>query len=311
VRVREFRSLAMELLWGTILLRPYVFVFLVVYLLGSSIQFGGRSSLIFLPIGYLIAFASEFSSIHWGFPYGDYYYIADTINRELWVFGVPFMDSLSYVFLSACSYSTAVFLLSPFVRGDSGFSVRDLGEDRGGWAPWVLGSVLMVLLDVVIDPVALQGHKWFLGQIYGYRSAGAYFGIPMSNFYGWLLVALVLVKVYQGLIDRWGKDSGVPRWKGARVAPLWGPVLYLAILLFNLAVTFAIGELSLGIASSFIVATLLVMGATITLVKVRHPVRPETESPLRRIPTGRVPLPHADSPDARPVNAEPDSTQSR
>jgi hypothetical protein len=76
-------------------------------------------------------------------------------------------------------------------------------------------------------------------------------------------------------------------------------------------VTFAIGELTLGIASSFIVATLLVMSATITLVKVRHPVRPETESPIRKIPTGRAALPNADSPDARPMNSQPDSTQSR
>jgi putative membrane protein len=181
------------------------------------------------------------------------------------------MDSLSYVFLAACSYATAVLLLSPLVRDPSGWKVRDGLRERGGWAPWVLGSLLMVLLDVVIDPLALQGNKWFLGQIYGYRSAGAYFGIPMTNFWGWLLVALVMVRVYQAAIGRWGTDAGGPWCKGIHVAPLWGAVLYVGILLFNLAVTFAIGELHLGIASSFIVITFLVMAAAITLYKMRHP----------------------------------------
>jgi putative membrane protein len=193
------------------------------------------------------------------------------------------MDSLSYVFLAACSYATAVFLLCPFRRDENGIALNAEESARRGKGPWLLGALLMVLLDIVIDPVALQGNKWFLGQIYGYRTPGAYFGIPMSNFYGWLLVALVLVKVYQGIIGPWGRESAGPFWQGVHLAPLWGPGLYLGILLFNLAVTFAIGELSLGIASSFIVITLLVMAAAITLYKLRHPLRPE-KNPSPSIP---------------------------
>jgi len=264
----------MELLWGTVLLRPYVFVFLAVYLLGASLQFGPRAALIFVPLGYLIAFLSELSSIHWGFPYGDYYYIHTTVGRELWVFGVPFMDSLSYVFLAACSYSTALFLLAPLTRDDGGCSIQDGPQSPRGWSVWVLASLLMVFLDVVIDPVALQGERWFLGQIYGYRTPGAYFGIPMSNFAGWLLVAMAMVRLLQTIVDRWGRPSWNGRWKGVTAAPLWGPGLFLGILFFNLAVTFAIGEIQLGIASSFLVATFLTLGWAITLFKIRHPVPP-------------------------------------
>lgn len=292
----------MDLLVGTILLRPYVFAFLAVYLLGASLQFGYRLALSFLPLGYLIAFASEYSSIHWGFPYGDYFYIPETAHRELWVFGVPFMDSLSYVFLAACSYAAALFVLSPFHRpwlpseGHPSMTPRPavpspcrlsapkgrLGlngtlillegpQTRQGWAPLLLGAALMVLLDIVIDPVALQGERWFLGRLYGYRHPGAYFGIPMSNFYGWFLVALVMIKVLQWLVARVGT---FPRREGLLrplVATLWGPVLYVCILLFNLAVTFAIGEVSLGIASSFITLALLVMGWASVHYKKSYP----------------------------------------
>jgi uncharacterized membrane protein len=262
----------MHLLWGTVLLRPYVFVFLGFFLIGCSLQFGLRTALIFLALGYLLAFLSEFASIHFGFPYGDYFYIALTKDRELWILGVPFMDSISYVFLSACSYSTALLLLSPFVRDSRGFTLSDAKEHRKDWAPWVLGGILMVLLDVVIDPVALQGKRWFLGEIYGYQTPGAYFGIPMSNFLGWLLVGLVLTKVLQLVTVRWGKRSVDLRWKGLPVVPLWGPLLYTSILVFNLIVTVAIGEITLGLVGVFLGTTFLAMGGAIILYKLRHPL---------------------------------------
>lgn len=258
----------MELLLGTFLLRPYVFAFLAVYLVGSWLQLGPRVTFLFLVTGYLTAFFSELSSIHLGFPYGDYYYIPATRGREIWVLGVPFMDSLSYVFMAACSYSTALFLMAPLVRGDRGWELGDEAQTRKDKVVWILGSFLMVLLDVVVDPVALQGEKWFLGKIYGYRSPGAYFGIPMSNFAGWLLVGLCMIRLLQLLDASWGRASSKVQVFGISLAMAWGPALYLSILLFNLIVTFAIGETCLGIASSFISGSFLLMAFCWTAYKI-------------------------------------------
>jgi uncharacterized membrane protein len=259
----------MHLLLGTLLLRPYVFAFLAVYLIGARLQFGQRVAWSFLVLGYLAAFFSELSSIHLGFPYGDYYYIPATRGREIWVLGVPFMDSLSYVFLAACSYSTALFLMAPLVRRERGWHLGDQEATRRSNLVWVLGSFLMVLLDVVVDPVALQGEKWFLGKIYGYRSQGAYFGVPVSNFAGWLLVGLCMIRLLQFLDARWGKASSHIQVFGISLAMAWGPLLYLSILLFNLIVTFAIGETCLGIASSFISGSFLLMSGCWTAYKMR------------------------------------------
>ena len=173
----------LKLLWGTVQLRPYVFAFLAVYLAASGVHLGWGRTLLYIPLGYGIAWLSEFSSIHWGFPYGDYFYISTTMNRELWVFGVPFMDSLSYVFLSYCSYSMAIFLLSP-LSGPRFPGILETRRLRRSWRVLVLGSFLFVLLDIITDPVALQGSRWFLGQIYGYRSPGYYFGDSHEQFRG-------------------------------------------------------------------------------------------------------------------------------
>ena len=103
----------LEIAIGTFTMRPYVFAFFAAFLVAGVPHVGWRSTLTFTGIGYLIAFSSEWLSINTGFPYGWYYYIDTTSSRELWVAGVPFFDSLSYIFLTYCSYSTALFILSP------------------------------------------------------------------------------------------------------------------------------------------------------------------------------------------------------
>jgi len=111
----------------------------------------------------------------------------------------------------------------------------------------------MVSLDIVIDPLALRGYRWFLGQIYGYPEPGVYFGVTLSNFGGWFLVALGLIRILQFLATRVPPS---PWWDwGRRRFPsqaLLGPALYLGILGFNLAMTFLIGETCLGWVGVFI-----------------------------------------------------------
>jgi putative membrane protein len=245
-----------HLLWllaGTIWLRPYVFIFLGAYLLIAIWDLGAGRAVAFLVLGYLISWAAEFCSIHFGFPFGEYLYIPATLDREIWVAGVPFMDSLSYVFLAYASYSLARLALTPGRWQGKRFFLEGEAAFQGSWRPLLLGAVLMVSLDIVIDPLALRGYRWFLGQIYGYPEPGVYFGVTLSNFGGWFLVALGLIRVLQLIITRtppspwwdWG------RWSCAGL-PLLGPGLYLGILSFNLAMTFLIGEICLGWVGIFI-----------------------------------------------------------
>jgi len=249
----------LRLLWGTVLLRPYVFAFLAVYLVAGWRHIGWKRTLAYIPLGYGLAWVSEFSSIHWGFPYGDYFYIQSTARRELWVFGVPFMDSLSYVFLSYCSYSLAVFLLSPITLCSGNLFTLETPGIRRSWRTLILGAFLFVLLDIVIDPVALQGARWFLGQIYGYRHEGFYFGIPISNFGGWLFTGAVLTGALQALERMPSLDSKLHLPVGrSSWMRLLGPALYFSVLLFNIAVTFYIGEMLLGLVDLLLLSVLLV-----------------------------------------------------
>ncbi len=255
----------LRLFWGTVLLRPYVFAFLAAYIFAGWKHVGWKRTLAYIPVGYTLAWISEFSSIHWGFPYGDYFYIQSTAQRELWVFGVPFMDSLSYVFLSYCSYSLAVFLMTPLAHRSGNLIVLETPRIRRSWQTLILGAFLFVLLDVVIDPVALLGERWFLGKIYGYRYDGFYFGIPMSNFGGWLLVGVVLTASIQALDRISSLDSNLPN--RSSWMRLLGPALYFSVLMFNIVVTFSIGAMLLGLVDLILLSALLVPMVFFTIHK--------------------------------------------
>lgn len=248
----------------TLVMRPYVFSFFAVFLLACVPHVGWRKTLIFAVAGYFIAFTSEKLSITTGFPYGWYYYIDDTSQRELWVWGVPFFDSLSYVFLTYCSYATALFILSPLASKGADLITLETRAIRQSWAALLLGAFLQTFLDIIIDPVALQGDRWFLGQIYGYYENGLHFGVPVSNYAGWLLTSFVLVAAFQR-IDR-KRDEVPPR--GVFALPfrsLLGPVLYLSVLIFNWIVTLWIGEYLIAL-TGVLIFTLPIVLVTILAV---------------------------------------------
>ncbi len=217
-----------RLLWSTLLLRPYVFAFLAAYLLFASRDLGVLRALATTALAYGIAFASEYASIHTGFPYGWYRYLPEaTRGREVWVLGqVPLADSISYAFVAYASWSLARLWRA---RADGS------GPGRGALATVLLAAVLMTLADVVVDPIATAGDEWFLGKIHEYPGGGAHFGVPLSNYGGWLLTAAAIVGAWAAA-DRVGgpRSPDTPR----RAAP--GAALYGGVVLFALSVTWVV-----------------------------------------------------------------------
>jgi putative membrane protein len=270
---------------GTFTMRPYVFAFFAAFLLASVTHLGWKKSLTFTVAGYLIAFASEFASINTGFPYGWYYYLDATKDRELWIAGVPFFDSLSYVFLSYCSYATALLVVSPVKARRGDVVTLETRAIRRSFSVLVLASFFQVFLDIIIDPVALQGRRWFLGQIYGYREVGVHFGVPLSNYAGWLLTSFCLIFALQRIDAALGKGGDKPA--GVAALPfrsLLGPVLYLSVIVFNLTITILIGEQLMAATGIFICTLPLLIVTVLLLRRVNRYSRDELGEHLRDYP---------------------------
>jgi putative membrane protein len=270
---------------GTISMRPYVFAFLVAYLVAAVMHLGWRTTIWFTIIGYLISFSSEVCSINTGFPYGWYYYIDATKDRELWIAGVPFFDSLSYVFLAYCSYATALLVVSPIKAWRWDLVALETRSIRMSLSVLLLGSLFPVFLDIIIDPVALQGKRWFLGQIYGYNEPGCHFGVPLSNYFGWWVVSGLMVLALQ-LIEAL---SELGREKPAGVAnvpfrSLFGPILFLSVIVFNITVTLLIGERLMAATGIFIFTLPIAIVAVGIIRRTNHYSREEQASHLRDYP---------------------------
>jgi uncharacterized membrane protein len=189
-----------------------------------------------------LAFAAEWSSTRVGVPFGLYHYTGSTAGRELYLSNVPFFDPLSFTFLAYASLGLATQL-----QGRSR-SIPAPGTGRrrraDAWARIRLAGLtgfLMMWLDVVIDPLAVRGDRWFLGRIFYYPEPGWYFGVPLANFAGWMVVGTAIA---------WGWTILGPRVGGA--PPAWASRypghgrqavgLYYLVLAFNLTVTAAVAE---------------------------------------------------------------------
>lgn len=248
----------LTLLGKTLLLRPYVFIFLAIALATSTWFMGKQRTAIFFLLTWVTAFVCEFSSTRTGIPFGWYFYNGSTVGQELYISNVPFMDSLSFSFLLFTSYCLALVFLSPAQGRGLAMVMRADRALRTSFPVLGLTVMFFVLLDVVIDPVALRGDRWFLGKIYYYPDPGVHFGIPVANYLGWAVVGLVAFGLYQRLDRRLpdneseevgvgGASAGPPPTRNVARKLLFGCALYYGILGFNLAVTFWIGEPLIGV----------------------------------------------------------------
>ena len=246
----------LSLLWGTVLLRPYVFLFLAVYLTIAILNMGVLRSLFFTVLAYSIAFLCEYSSTRNGFPFGFYTYIDTTRDQELWISNVPFMDSLSFSFLIYVSYTLSLLLWAPLIKKGWDIRLGEIGPIKHSFKVIASASILCMLMDVIIDPIAFLGDQWFLGKIYFYREPGDYFHIPLTNFVGWFFVAAATLTCFASFNSL--LDHKIPlKTKQIAGQALLGPGLYFGVVTFNLGVTFYIGEFLLGVWGTFVTAGVL------------------------------------------------------
>jgi len=287
----------LHLVVGTVMLRPYVFVFLAWYLLAAVTKMGWRKTAAFTVVAWAIAYAAEWSSTRTGFPFGMYVYVDATRDRELWLSNVPFFDSLSFSFLCYLGWALAVFLYAPLLCVPGDFQVVDTRDIRASRRVLFTGAFFTTLLDVVIDPLTVRGDRWFLGRIYYYPDGGIHFGVPLSNYAGWFLVALVTIAAFQALEQRTAWSAA-----GVRHVPYGGllePLLYLGIVVFNLALTVWIGERLLALVGALLYTPVVVLFLAHPLNPMRRAGSAEVARHQRDFPTSPVMLPAVAASPAR------------
>jgi uncharacterized membrane protein len=198
---------------------------------------GLRHALIFLALTALISMAFEAAGVATGAVYGPYHY-TDRLGPKL--FDVPLAVPMSWFMVIYPSYALANMLVD-------GHVVSKLHPGPGrtvGLA--ALSALAMTAWDMALDPQMVMAGHWV------WHVEGAYFGIPVQNFAGWLATTLTVYLAYRALEARWP-----PRpWGAASPAFERLPLVVYALLASGYVVGYALlGRPALALVALFAMGT--------------------------------------------------------
>jgi len=173
-------------------------VLLVAFALVHGIAvYGGRTMLWFIVVCLIISNVAENLSIVTGFPFGHYHY-TDVLGQKLFL--VPVTIGGAYFGAGYLAWTVALALL-----GRAGAALDPFAR----WAAPLVAAVLMTSWDFMLDPTASTINKWWI-----WEQGGGFFGVPFSNYLGWLLTVFVFFTIFSAIVAARfrgvGAGAGVP-----------------------------------------------------------------------------------------------------
>lgn len=140
-------------------------------LLSSAIMIGSRKTkkvpfILFLILAFFVGMAVEWIGVHTGYLFGNYYYGS---NLGAKIDGVPLIIGINWGVLTVCCCNFTSLLVKKSV-----------------WLSCLISAFLMMLLDVLIEPVAVTSDYWHWDSL----------NIPLYNYFCWFIIALPLHYLY-------------------------------------------------------------------------------------------------------------------
>jgi uncharacterized membrane protein len=122
---------------------------------------------------------AESVGLRTGFPFGHYYF-TDVMGPK--IFQLPVLLALAYLGIGYAAWSLALLILGYVDKPIHGTRVLALP---------LLASLIMVAWDLSMDP------NWStLDRAWIWQDGGAYFGVPVSNFFGWFFTAYLYYQAF-------------------------------------------------------------------------------------------------------------------
>lgn len=163
--------------------------FIIVIIHGIK-RYGARNMLAFFLITWLISNFFESLSIMTGFPFGFYNYVNMEGPR---IFGVPITITFSYFALGYLSW-----MLSHILTGQYDKKL----EGKHTFIIPIIAAFIMVMWDLCMDPIASTIYKLWI-----WTNPGDYYGVPITNYFGWFLVTYLFFQAFALFISKYDKKS--------------------------------------------------------------------------------------------------------
>ncbi len=147
------------------------------------IQWGTRKTLATFGLVGLLTWMIEVLGVKTGLPFGAYRY-SDAFKPELG--GVPLMIPLAWLMMLVPAWAVSQIVMT-------GLSDRLGGVKSGRYrlAYAVIAGMAFTAWDLYLDPQMVRGGLW------EWERPGEYFGIPLSNYFGWWISATALTWIIQ------------------------------------------------------------------------------------------------------------------
>jgi uncharacterized membrane protein len=146
-------------------------------LLHGSQKMGWKVVLILLGLTIGVSLLFESVGVATGLVYGKYHYTDQLGIKFLGL--VPIIIPAAWFMMMYPAYVIASRLVP------------------ASWKPWqwrlgvaALGGIIMTAWDLAMDPLMVSGGHWVWDQ------PGAYFGVPLQNYWGWWLTTFVIFLLF-------------------------------------------------------------------------------------------------------------------
>ena len=142
-------------------------LFLMSIILFANIKLNNKNQIFSLLLIFLIGMFSEFIGVNYGLIFGEYIY-GNNLGFKL--FGVPFLIGLNWVILTVICANIASIL----IKNNSIIQII------------ILGTLLMLFMDFVMEPIAPKLDLWKFKNLV----------VPTSNYIGWIIISILTQTIY-------------------------------------------------------------------------------------------------------------------
>lgn len=153
-------------------------------------RYSVKEYLVFMALTFVISSTYENMSVITGFPFGEYYY-SDKIGPKLFL--VPLVIAPAYFAGGYYAWTIAHVLLGLYDQRPRGLDVVRVP---------MIAAMIMVMWDMIMDPGnATVNQSWI------WETGGSYFGVPVSNYLGWLLCVYTFFQLFALYLARGTKAA--------------------------------------------------------------------------------------------------------
>ena len=151
------------------------------FFLHGAMIWGWLNIITFVIISFFIGIFIEIIGTKTGLIFGGKYEFNLKLSPGPSISGIPLIiplswSGLTYMILNYCE----------LVLGGSFYSLSNQNITL-----LFLPSILMVLLDLILDPIAVDEKRW------SWKKSGVYYGVPLLNFVGWLFTTFLILFIFQ------------------------------------------------------------------------------------------------------------------